>query len=190
MKHIIPVLLMVTATSSAFALDSDKTGKQETTATQSTAQSAQKDREILGFLIVLNTNEIAAAKTVAGKSVDKDVSDYATLMIEQHTQNLKDTLTISQETKMEPLDTAEVVTLKAKGKNELTVLMPLNNVAFEKAYIDAMVKGHTDALAAIDMQLKEVTNPELKKHLTATRAHVIHHLEKAQEIQKTLQAKS
>jgi len=48
------------------------------------------------------------------------------------------------------------------------------------------VKGHTEVLGMIDGQLlKAAKNDALKQHLTASRAHVAEHLEKAKSLQKS-----
>jgi len=174
MKIILSLLLAV------FTLTSFASAAPET------KKASQKDEEIVAFLIVLNNNEIAAANKVSEKTVNKNVGSYARLMTKDHKQNLNETLKLSKKTQLQPLKTETVIALEQKGKDEIIVLSPLNNTAFEKAYIDAMVKGHAEALVVIDEKLKVVTNPALKKHLTATRTHVVHHLEKAQAIQKSL----
>lgn len=147
-----------------------------------------KDSEIVAFMIVLNKNEIAAADVTKQKKVKNDIKEYADLMLKEHNKNLAKAEKISTKQKIEPLDTEKVVSLKEKGKEEINTLTPLVNKAYETAYIDAMVKGHTEALASINSFLKEVNDPTLKKYLENTRTHVQHHLAKAQAIQKELQS--
>lgn len=78
--------------------------------------------------------------------------------------------------------TPEVDELSKKGA---AMLVPLDGARFERGYIDAMVKGHADALAKIDNELLKAANETVKNHLTKTRAAVAEHLAKA----KALQAK-
>lgn len=151
-----------------------------------TEPSNSKDPEIVAFMVVLNKNEIAAADLTKQKKVDKAVKSYAKLMLKEHTQNLLDTEKLSKKQKIKAVDTEMVVSLQEKGKEELNALSPLADKAYETAYINAMVKGHTDAAASINNFLKEVSNPKLKAHLETTLTHVQHHLAKAEEIQKTL----
>ncbi len=55
---------------------------------------------------------------------------------------------------------------------------------FGRAYIDAMVKGHTEVVSMIDSQLmKNARNADLQQHLTTTRAAVAMHLEEAKRLQ-------
>jgi putative membrane protein len=49
---------------------------------------------------------------------------------------------------------------------------------FDTAYLDAMIKGHTEVLNMIDNQfLKTAKNEALKAHLTETGGHIAMHLE-------------
>ncbi len=74
--------------------------------------------------------------------------------------------------------------LRVKGAGELAAIVPLDGDAFEKAYIETMIKGHMEALDMIDSQLlKNAENAALKKHLTETRTHVAAHLDEAKKIQ-------
>ena len=85
---------------------------------------------------------------------------------------------------MTPLDTAAVDKLKVKGAGKLAALVLLDGGKFERAYLAAMVKGHTEALNLIDSQLiKSSKNDTLKEHLTETRTHITAHLEKAKQLQ-------
>jgi len=68
-------------------------------------------------------------------------------------------------------------------RGELAALAPLDGEKFASAYIETMIKGHTEVLGMIDNQLlKNAANAELKKHLTETRGHVANHLEAAKKL--------
>ncbi|MDI1353142.1 MAG: DUF4142 domain-containing protein [bacterium] len=151
------------------------------------AQSTSQDQEIVAFLMVLNNNELAAAHLATKNSANKKVKGFAELMIKDHTKNLDETNSLSTKDQLAPLESEQVIALKNKGTQEIAVLTPLTKVNFDKMYINDMVKGHADALIVIDnVLLKKVSNKELKKHLLATRQHVIHHLNAAKKIQKQM----
>lgn len=143
-----------------------------------------KDPEIVAFMIVLNKNEIAAADLTKLKKVNKQVNNYADLMLKDHNKNLIETENLSVKQQIKPIYTEAIVALKDKGKVEMDTLTPLVDKTYEAVYIDAMVKGHTEALASINSFLKEVKNSKLKTHLKNTRVQVQHHLAKAKEIKK------
>lgn len=157
---------------------------QQTSDSQNQAQN--QDNEIVGWLIVLNKNEIAAAKEVLKHKVSPSVKAYAQLMKKDHTKNLQDTLALSKKDNLKPADTDAVEALKQQGQQELANLKQQKGKQFEVAYITAMVQGHTDALKGLDDKIQAASNPDLKKHLEATRAKVQEHLNKANDVKNKL----
>ncbi|KTD19611.1 Predicted outer membrane protein [Legionella lansingensis] len=152
-----------------------------------TPAQAQVDAKILGGLIVLNQNEIAAATAAQQKAANPAVKNYAAWMNKAHSQNLQETLNLSQRMGVPPANGNVAMMLKRKGRQELASLNRLSGVAFERAYIAAMVKDHTAALQLIDHKLlNEATNPLLRRQLEITRTHVVQHLKQAQLIQRSL----
>ena len=118
-------------------------------------------------------------QTALGKGVGGDVAAYAQMMIDEHTRNREQT------SAFEPDEaSAEAQAQKAKGEQELEALGRMEGDAYAKAYIDAMVKGHTEALDALDNRIiPAATRPEVKAHLDTTRGHVAQHLERAKALQ-------
>ena len=107
-----------------------------------------------------------------------DVLDYARMMEKEHGDNLAKTQSLGS-----PADGSDVQALKDKGAKELQTLDAASGEAYEKAYIDAMVKGHQEALDAIDNKMiPAATTDVVKQHLTDTRTHVAAHLDKAKAI--------
>lgn len=137
------------------------------------------DSLALGLLGALNEHEIAAAKQAEGKKVSAPVLEYAKMMETQHSENQKNTLALGS-----LADTDEVQAKKAKGEQELSELDKKTGKQYETAYIDAMVKGHTDALSLIDTRLLALASSEpVKRHMKDTREHVAMHLEAARKLQ-------
>ncbi len=106
------------------------------------------------------------------------------MLHKEHGKNLDDTLKLGQKINVTPMETAAVDKLRVKGAGELAALAPLDGEKFASAYIETMIKGHTEVLGMIDNQLlKNADNADLKKHLTETRGHVANHLEAAKKLQ-------
>lgn len=144
-----------------------------------TVNSTEEERAWLGVLNAINDHEINAANQALEKNVTGDVAAYARTMIEQHTSNRDKT------TAMNPMVTAPMAAEQmAKGEADLQKLGAQDGDAYQKAYVDAMVKDHTDALAALDTKLiPSATTPEVASHLRETRDHVARHLEDAKALQ-------
>ena len=127
---------------------------QEKAASSQDAMQATKasgDTTALAVLATVNKDEIAAAKLALTKGMGKGAEEYAHMMVHEHEANLAETK------KLKPSGTqhhAELPT-QVKKDDEATMakLKPLEGEAFEKAYIDAMVAGHTKVLGKLDNEL-------------------------------------
>lgn len=151
-------------------------------------QQNQKDGEVIAFLIVLNKNEINAAKTAMSKHVHPEVKSFATMLYSDHNQNLQNTLKLSKQIGQSPVESNQVASLKQKGKQEKAHLKSLKDHDFEVAFIDGMVNGHQEAIMIIDKSyLPSISNTQLKNHLQMTRKAIQSHLEHAKKIQAELQ---
>jgi putative membrane protein len=101
--------------------------------------------------------EINYAKLALQKSKDKNVREFATKMIKDH-EMLIDS--------MKPL--AQKLGVKEPSGPPLTdhvkyeELKMKSGIAFDRAYVEAMVKDHNDDLQAFIDEGNKTTNPELK----------------------------
>jgi predicted outer membrane protein len=143
------------------------------------AAPATDDALALGLLAAVNEHEIAAAQQAESKKVSAPVLAYAQMMEKQHGDNLAKTKSLGS-----LAATPEVQAMKEKGKSDLEALGQKNGKDYETAYVDAMVSGHTEALALIDGRLLSLASAgPVKDHLTETRGHVATHLEEAKKLQ-------
>lgn len=146
--------------------------------------AAMGEGEALGMLQAINEHEIAAAEQAKSKNVTGKVLDYANMMHAEHSKNMADTKALDGQNGVTIGSNAEVDAQRSKSQAELATLGALEGDAYAKAYIDAMVKGHTEALAALDGKLIPAAKAEpVKAHLTTTREHVAKHLEAAKALQ-------
>lgn len=165
--------------------------KQNNALTQdnkSNTEVNQQDNNILAVLVVLNKNEIKAAKEALKHTKNGHVTTFALLMQKDHGNNLKETLKIAHDINISIKPTASSNELKEKGKKELNNLSSLKGNEFDKAYIDAMVKGHQNALEQVTQFQSQTNNEELKNHLNQTKTAVEKHLNIAKEVQNKLNA--
>ena len=141
--------------------------------------SATDDSLALGLLAAVNEHEIAAAQQAKDKKVSAPVLAYAQMMEREHGENLANTKSLGS-----LASTPEVQAMKDKDKSDLDTLGQKSGKDYETAYIDAMVSGHTEALALIDGRLLSLASVgPVKDHLTETRGHVARHLEEARKLQ-------
>lgn len=143
------------------------------------AVPATDDSLALGLLAAVNEHEIQAAQQAVSKQVSAPVLEYARMMEKEHGDNLAKTKTLGA-----LAATPEVQTMQEKGKADVAELGKKSGKEYEAAYVDAMVKGHTEALALIDGRLLSLASAgPVRDHLATTRDHVAMHLEAAQKLQ-------
>ena len=173
------------------------------------AAVAPSQAEALTLLNAINDHEIKAAEMAKSKNVTGPVLEYANMMQAEHSKNMSDTNALLQgaggtnpaATNTGPAagaaaatapgsmgaDSARVNEQRAKAEAKRAQLQGLEGDAFAKAYIDAMVTDHAEALTMLDsMLIPAATDAAVKTHLTTTRQHVQQHHDRAREIQTQL----
>ena len=156
-------------------------------ASKAQADAPKTDGEIIGLIMAIDKSEIDAAHQAEGKNISPEVKDFAKMMEDQHGDNLAKLQALSTKTGIQPPATAGGM-IMAKGDKGLAIRGVMNGHDFEKAYINDMVDGHSDALNLIDTHLlPDAQNSELKDFVAKTRDHVVMHLAKAKELQSKLQ---
>ncbi|HZF98395.1 MAG TPA: DUF4142 domain-containing protein [Pseudoxanthomonas sp.] len=139
----------------------------------------EQERAALGVLNAVNELEIAASNQALKNNVSAPVAEYARMMVDEHTANHAETSAMNPQ-----MDAQMANEQKTKGDAVLQNLSGQTGAGYEKAYIEAMIKSHTDALATLDTKLiPAATTPAVVTHLQATRASVAAHLERAQALQ-------
>lgn len=147
----------------------------------------QKDGVALAWVMALDKNEINAANYILTQKVNDDTKQYAEMMVKDHTQNLQKTRALSHYIHIKPMKTSMILAVIQNGKNELIQLRHLPNDQLDKKYIQAMVKGHSEALKKINAMIKQDNlNPQLEAHLKSTRDRIQIHLQRAKEIQANM----
>lgn len=140
--------------------------------------SAPAERAALGVLNAINDHEIAAGGQALAKRVEGEVADYARMMIDPHSENRRQTTALGADAAAEKAQAQQ-----QKGQAELARLDAMTGDAYAQAYVAAMVKGHTEALATLDGELiPAATTPAVRDHLTRTREHVAANLERAKAL--------
>lgn len=139
----------------------------------------------LALVAAIDEHEIAAAEQARGKKVTGAVLEYANLLHREHEENLKQLRALTQGTgAVELQGTAEVHALQTKAEAQLAALDGKSGADYRTAYLDAMVNGHTDALALLETRLIPAAQDErLRNFLVNTRDHVAMHLDRGKQLQ-------
>lgn len=169
---------------------SDPTNSTQMTQQNAVDKKQSKDGEIIATLIVINEHEIAAANEATKRNINPTVKKYAEMLKEDHEKNLQDTQELSKKIAVLPVETETVIVMKEQGQEGLNKLKALNDQQFEVAYIQAMIKGHQEALDKLKAGIRNAKNPELKAHLRKTSGTVANHLQMAKAINDKLKSNS
>jgi putative membrane protein len=144
--------------------------------------AAATDADILGVLVAIDDHEVRANADAEKKTLRTEVMDFARTMQTEHKRHAEETRDLAKRLGVSLTDTALVTAQRDKGERARTSLAAYSGDAFERAYLDAMVKDHEEALARLDAFLLTAKRDEIRTHLTSTRKAVASHLEHARTL--------
>ena len=133
----------------------------------SLAQAAKpNDAQIAHIAYTAGAIDIAAGKQALEKSKNKQVRDFASEMVRDHTAVNDQALALVKKLKVTPQDNPTSASLKAGGDAKLKELAKLNGAAFDKAYVANEVAFHKTVNGALASTLiPDAQNAELKSLL-------------------------
>ena len=145
------------------------------------------DAQIAAIVVVANQVDIDAGKLAESKSTNKEVKEFAKLMVADHTGVNKAAVALVTKLKVNPEENPTSTSLKKGGEDTLKRLKGLKGAEFDKAYVDNEVTYHQTVLDAVDKTLiPSAKNEELKALLVKVRPAFVAHLEHARHIQASL----
>jgi putative membrane protein len=169
---------------SANAAKSDSSGVKNDSAASSTAtQPAIKtDEKTTDFLVKAANGgmaEVKLAQLAKDKASAASVKEFADMMITDHG---------AANDKVKQLAAARNVTLPAEPdadhQKKADDLSKKTGKDFDKAYVDAMVKGHKETVDMFKNASTKVTDGDVKAFIDNTIPTLEHHLQRIQDIKK------
>lgn len=148
------------------------------------AKMAGGDKKFAQDAWMVNLAEVKLGELAGKQAASDDVKSFASMMVEHHGKAQSDLEVILKDKGMEGAKD-----LDAKHKALSDKLGKLSGAAFDKAYTDAMIKGHTEALKKFEKEAKGGKDEGLKAYADKTKDVVKSHLDKAAEIKKKLAEK-
>ena len=128
--------------------------------------------------------EVALGKLAAGKATSDDVKKFGQQMVDDHSK-ANDELKDLAKTKSVDLKDAQDKAIKMEQKAEAK-LSKKEGGAFDKAYMDDMVKDHEKDVKEFEDASKNCDDADLKSWAGKTLPTLQHHLEMAKDIQSKL----
>ncbi len=163
------------------------TSRANSTAGTTSPASALPDTQIAKILITINEGEIDAGKVAKSNAQSKAVKDFATMMVDQHEKNSRETKDLAKQNKINPEDNETAKMLYEDAKNSNRDLKRNGKADFDRAYVKQQIMMHEKALSTLDDTLiPAAQNKDFKAHLEKTRTAVSQHLEHARDLQTKL----
>jgi len=145
------------------------------------------DPQIAAIVVTANQVDIDAGKLAKMRSKNKEVKDFAQLMVTDHTGVNKSATELVTKLHVTPESNATSQSLQKGGDENLAALKKLHGGAFDRAYVDHEVTYHQSVIDAVDSTLiPSAKNAELKALLVKVRPAFIAHLEHAKTLQASL----
>ncbi|PVH24542.1 DUF4142 domain-containing protein [Sphingobacterium corticibacter] len=134
--------------------------------------NAQADTAFVRKAAIGGMAEVEMSKLAVDKSSNAKVKEFATMMVNDHTKVNEELKSIAdQKNVMVP------TSLDAAHEQKKQDLMKKQGADFDKAYIEAMVKGHEDAHNVMEDGAKNNLDQQLRDFAAKTEPVVKQHLE-------------
>jgi len=154
------------------------------------AQGGPSDPQIAGIVVTANSIDVDAGKLAKSRTKNKQVSEFAQLMITDHTAVTQQAGALAKKLGVKPEDSDTSKSLKAGAADNIKTLKGLKGAAFDKAYVDHEVAYHQAVLDAVDKVLiPSAQNAELKALIVKVRPAFVAHLDHAKMVQADLAKK-
>ena len=132
---------------------------------------AEADAEFATKAAVGGMAEVEFSKLAIGKTTDVKIKDFANMMVNDHGKANEELMAIA---------TTKNITLPAvlddEHQKKTAELTGKSGSDFDKAYVDAMVDGHQNALKLMEDEAKDGKDPELQAFAATTAPTVQSHL--------------
>jgi putative membrane protein len=168
------------------AADTGATGMAAPADTAAAAKAPLSDANIVALLDEANKADSSAGAFALTKASDKGVKAFAKLMMGEHHALRVQGLALAKKLKVTPEAPADDP-VKTAGSSEMAALQSAGSgAAFDKAYIDQEVTIHKAVLDLADKAHGDTQNAELKALIEKAKPVIQKHLDRAEELQKTL----
>ncbi|AVI49726.1 hypothetical protein C5O00_00520 [Pukyongia salina] len=153
------------------------------------AQNGPKliDTEVASVAVVANQIDIDYAKIAIKRSKNKDITEFATRMIEDHNAVISQAVALVEKLGVNPKDNAVSQSLLDQAETKLKILRTVKKKDFDKTYIDNEVEYHRAVIDAVKgLLIPETENEELKALLEAVLPALEAHLNHAKMVQSKI----
>ena len=141
------------------------------------------DGESAEVMVTINEGEIDLGQLAKRKAINKQVKDYAKMMVDQHKQNEKDTKSVVRKQDLDFKKTDMSKSFEAQALDIEKTLKKTSKEDFDRAYMNSQVDMHQKSLDTVNSLIAGAQNAAYKAHLEKTRDAITVHLAHAKEVQ-------
>jgi putative membrane protein len=156
---------------------SSSMSKKTTTTTTSTSKLSATDHKFVMEAAVGGMEEVQLGQLAAQKAMDPEVKNFGQHMVDDHSKANTQLMQLASQKGLTP-----PTTLPANKQKDMDKLNSLSGAAFDKAYIDMMVKDHKKDVAEFQKQAKNGKDADLKSFAATTLPTLQNHLKMVQDI--------
>jgi putative membrane protein len=159
------------------------------TGTPGDRQQASR-KGVTGFVMEAaggGVKEVEAGRIASTRASNAEVKAFAQKMVDDHGKANEELKSLASSKQITLPDDAAA---KAKHEKALARLEKLDAAAFDKAYMDEMVKDHQKTVALFEREAKSGSDAELKAFAEKTLPTLREHLKMATDIRGKLGAKT
>ena len=143
------------------------------------APLSRDELQILAHLEHADREEIEVGRLAEQKSACPEVKRYAQMIVDDHTQSERDVVALARAhgqdvPDVEAFDETDRAHLQRDAETAMG-LRALDGAAFDRAFLQAMMKGHDEALAELAARLETTSDPALAALLHATKPMLARH---------------
>ena len=150
------------------------------------AMTTLSDGESAEVMVTLNEGEIDIGQLAKRKATNKQVKDYAKMMVDQHKQNEKDTKKVVRKQDLDFKKTDMSKSFEARAEYMEKTLKKTSKEDFDRTYMSTQVEMHEKDLETVNTFINSAQNAAYKSHLEKTRDAITVHLAHAKEVQSII----
>lgn len=130
----------------------------------------------------VNMAEMELAEVAEERAASDEVKEYAEHLAEDHENANEKLESIAEQKNVELPDEPG-----ATPKQQKERLSKLEGPAFDRAFLDTMLREHQKAIKNFEQQAKTAQDPQVKQYAAETLPTLREHLKQAQQLQKQTQ---
>jgi putative membrane protein len=147
------------------------------------------DANVVAVLNTIDASELEAAQLAKQKAQSPEVRNYATRLVDEHTNMMAKNRQVASRINVQPENPALVSTMKSTHQETMEELRQKSGREFDQRYIDYQIMMHEEAVQLVEKTADSSDNSRLKQHLMQTRPDLQSHLSEAKTIQRQLVAR-